>query len=56
MIVRVTLAPEMSVAIVVVDNATGQVLARVGSPAYFDERRAGQVDLDPRRAVAGLGA
>ncbi len=30
---------------VVVDNATGEVLARVASPDYFDERRAGQVDL-----------
>ena len=39
------LGPDLSVAMVVVDNATGQVLARVGSPDYFDERRAGQVDL-----------
>ena len=37
--------PSISVAIVVVDNATGEVLARVASPNYFDERRAGQVDL-----------
>ena len=27
------------------DNATGQVLAHVGSPDYFDGRRAGQVDM-----------
>jgi penicillin-binding protein 1C len=40
-----TLGPDMSVALVVVDNATGEVLARVASPDYFDERRAGQVDL-----------
>jgi penicillin-binding protein 1C len=39
------LGPEMSVAIVVVDNASGEVLARVASPDYFDVRRAGQVDL-----------
>jgi penicillin-binding protein 1C len=39
------LGPDLSVAMVVVDNATGQVLARVASPDYFDERRAGQVDL-----------
>ena len=39
------LGPDMSVAMVVVDNATGEVLARVASPDYFDERRAGQVDL-----------
>jgi penicillin-binding protein 1C len=48
------LGPEMSVAIMVVDNATGQVLARVGSPDYFDERRAGQVDLT--RAVRSPGS
>ena len=36
---------DLSVAMVVVDNATGEVLARVASPDYFDERRAGQVDL-----------
>ncbi|MFX6808008.1 hypothetical protein ABTH26_20080, partial [Acinetobacter baumannii] len=37
--------PDVSVAIVVVDNETGDVLARVGSADYFDERRAGQVDM-----------
>jgi penicillin-binding protein 1C len=41
----VALGPAISVAIVVLDNATGEVLARVASPDYFDERRAGQVDL-----------
>jgi penicillin-binding protein 1C len=39
------LGPDMSVAMVVIDNATGEVLARVASPDYFNERRAGQVDL-----------
>jgi penicillin-binding protein 1C len=39
------LGPDLSVAMVVVDNASGEVLARVASPDYFDERRAGQVDL-----------
>jgi penicillin-binding protein 1C len=39
------LTPDISLAILVVDNATGQVLAHVGSPAYFDARRAGQVDM-----------
>ena len=29
----------------VVDHATGEVLARVGAADYFDERRAGQVDM-----------
>ncbi len=40
-----TLGPDISLAVMVVDNATGEILARVGSPAYFDERRAGQVDM-----------
>jgi penicillin-binding protein 1C len=40
-----TLGPDVSLAIFVADNATGEVLAHVGSPAYFDERRAGQVDM-----------
>ena len=40
-----TLGPDVSVAILVADNATGEVLAHVGSPLYFDERRAGQVDM-----------
>ena len=40
-----TLGPDVSLAIFVVDNATGEVLAHVGSPAYFDDRRAGQVDM-----------
>jgi penicillin-binding protein 1C len=35
----------MSVAIVALDNATGEVLARVASSDYFDQRRAGQVDM-----------
>ncbi len=39
------LGPQISVAIVAVDNETGEVRARVGSADYFDERRAGQVDM-----------
>ncbi len=39
------LGPNLSVAIMAVDNATGEVLARVASSDYFDERRAGQVDM-----------
>jgi penicillin-binding protein 1C len=39
------LGPDVSLAILAVDNATGEVLAHVGTPAYFDERRAGQVDM-----------
>ena len=39
------LGPEMSVAIVAVDNSSGEVRARVASPDYFDAKRAGQVDM-----------
>jgi penicillin-binding protein 1C len=39
------LGPELSVAILAVDNATGEVLARVASADYFDTARAGQVDM-----------
>jgi penicillin-binding protein 1C len=39
------LGVSLSVAIVVVDNASGQVLARVASADYFDEGRSGQVDM-----------
>ncbi len=48
------LGPDISVAIVAVDNASGEVLARVGSPDYFDDRRAGQVDMT--RAVRSPGS
>jgi penicillin-binding protein 1C len=40
-----TLGPDVSLAILAIDNATGEVLASVGSPDYFDARRAGQVDM-----------
>ncbi len=35
----------MSVAIIAVDHSNGEVVARVAGADYFDERRAGQVDL-----------
>ncbi|MBR1121087.1 penicillin-binding protein 1C [Bradyrhizobium lablabi] len=44
----------ISVAIIAVDNESGDVLARVGSADYFDERRAGQVDMT--RAVRSPGS
>jgi penicillin-binding protein 1C len=50
----VALGPDISVAIIAVDNASGDVLARVGSPDYFDDRRAGQVDMS--RAVRSPGS
>jgi penicillin-binding protein 1C len=40
-----TLGPDISLAIFAVDNATGEVVAHVGSPAYFDAARAGEVDM-----------
>jgi penicillin-binding protein 1C len=48
------LGPDISIAMVAVDNESGDVLARVGSPDYFDERRAGQVDMT--RAVRSPGS
>src|SRR3954467_15375216 len=48
------LGPNISVGIIVVDNESGDVLARVGSADYFDERRAGQVDMT--RAVRSPGS
>jgi penicillin-binding protein 1C len=39
------LGPQISVAIMAVDNESGEVRARVASADYFDERRAGQVDM-----------
>ena len=40
-----TLGAGVSLALLVVENATGEIEASVGSPGYFDERRAGQVDM-----------
>jgi len=39
------LGPKISIAILTVDNETGAVRAHVGSADYFDERRAGQIDM-----------
>ena len=39
------LGPDVSVAIIVAEHASGHVLARVASADYFDEGRAGQVDM-----------
>jgi penicillin-binding protein 1C len=50
----IALGPTISVAIIAVDNESGDVLARVGSPDYFDDRRAGQVDMT--RAVRSPGS
>src|ERR1700722_1781838 len=48
------LGPNISIGILAIDNASGEVLARVGSPDYFDDRRAGQVDMT--RAVRSPGS
>jgi penicillin-binding protein 1C len=39
------LGPDIAVAIMAIDHVSGEVLARVAGADYFDERRAGQVDL-----------
>jgi penicillin-binding protein 1C len=39
------IGPQVSVAIIAVDNGSGKVRARIGSADYFDVRRAGQVDM-----------
>jgi penicillin-binding protein 1C len=48
------LGPNLSIGIIAVDNDSGDVLAHVGSPDYFDDRRAGQVDMT--RAVRSPGS
>jgi len=48
------LGPNISVAMIVVDNESGDVLGRVGSADYFDDSRAGQVDMT--RAVRSPGS
>jgi penicillin-binding protein 1C len=50
----VALGPNISVGIIMIDNASGDVLARVGSAGYFDASRAGQVDMT--RAVRSPGS
>jgi len=48
------LGPDISAAIVAVDQETGEILARVASADYFDARRAGQVDMT--RALRSPGS
>ena len=50
----IALGSNISIGIIAVDNASGDVLARVGSADYFDDRRAGQVDMT--RAVRSPGS
>lgn len=46
--------PNISIAILAIDHATGEVVARVGSANYFDTTRAGQVDMT--RALRSPGS
>jgi len=39
------MGPDVSIAVIAVDNASGEVLAKVASADYFDARRAGQVGM-----------
>ena len=48
------LGSNISVGIIAVDHDSGDILAHVGSPDYFDDRRAGQVDMT--RAVRSPGS
>jgi len=50
----VALGPDVSLAMLVIDNKDGAVVARVGAPDYFDTRRAGQIDLT--RSVRSPGS
>ncbi len=49
-----SIGPDVSVAILVADIATGDILASVGSAGLFDERRDGYVDMT--RAVRSPGS
>ncbi|HEX7791483.1 MAG TPA: penicillin-binding protein 1C [Afipia sp.] len=50
----IALGPDVSIGILAIDNETGDVLAHVGSSDYFDNKRAGQVDMT--RAVRSPGS
>lgn len=48
------LGAKLSVAILVADHATGDILTRVGSADFFDQTRAGQIDMT--RALRSPGS
>lgn len=50
----VRLGPKLSVALVLADSRTGEILGSVGSPDYFDGRRSGWIDMT--RAVRSPGS
>ena len=39
------MGPNISIAVLAVDNTSGEILAKVASSDYFDKRRAGQMDM-----------
>ncbi|EKF41927.1 penicillin-binding protein 1C [Nitratireductor indicus C115] len=47
------IGPRISVAMILSDAATGEVLARVGSAGYFDARRAGWIDMSVAQRSPG---
>jgi len=49
-----SLGPKISVAVMIADHRTGEILARVGSAALFDEGRRGWIDMT--RAVRSPGS
>jgi membrane carboxypeptidase/penicillin-binding protein PbpC len=51
-----TLGNNISIGLIAVDNESGDVLAHVGSPDYFDDRSCGAGRYDPRGAFSGLDA
>jgi len=50
----IALGNNISIGILAVDNDSGDIIAHVGSADYFDDRRAGQVDMT--RAVRSPGS
>ena len=49
-----TLGPQLSVAVMIADHRSGEILARVGSAALFDEGRKGWIDMT--RAIRSPGS
>jgi len=50
------LGPKLSLAMIVIDNSSGEIRARVGGPDYFDAARAGSIDMSkaPRSPGSAL--
>ena len=47
------LGPKLSLALVVLDNASGEVRARIGGPDYFDAARGGALDMSRAQRSPG---